>query len=230
MHDRTDWTTQGNQGRVDLTRVMAGPYATLMLGDMGADVIKIERPGAGDDTRAWGPPWVEKEGAPRESGYFLSVNRNKRSITLDLKTDEGKDVLWKLIESADVLVENFSPGTMGRSVFDAETVHARKPRWSTARSPASVRPTRPRPDCLRSDHPGYERDDERHRTAGTTDEDGRADRRHRRRDAGGPCCRLGALPPSGPARGSTSTRPCRRTGRPPDIPGRDLLASGNVPR
>ncbi len=112
---------------VDLTRVMAGPYATLMLGDMGADVIKIERPGAGDDTRAWGPPWVEQEGAPRESGYFLSVNRNKRSISLDLKSDEGQEVLWKLIESADVLVENFSPGTMGRLGFDAETVMARKP-------------------------------------------------------------------------------------------------------
>lgn len=112
---------------VDLTRVMAGPYATLMLGDMGADVIKIERPGAGDDTRAWGPPWVEKEGVPRESGYFLSVNRNKRSITLDLKSEAGKEVLWKLIESGDVLVENFSPGTMARLGFDAETVMARKP-------------------------------------------------------------------------------------------------------
>jgi formyl-CoA transferase len=112
---------------VDLTRVMAGPYATLMLGDMGADVIKIERPGAGDDTRAWGPPWVEKEGVPRESGYFLSVNRNKRSITLDLKTEAGKEVLWKLIEGGDVLVENFSPGTMARLGFDAETVLARKP-------------------------------------------------------------------------------------------------------
>jgi crotonobetainyl-CoA:carnitine CoA-transferase CaiB-like acyl-CoA transferase len=112
---------------VDLTRVMAGPYGTLMLGDMGADVIKIERPGAGDDTRAWGPPWVESGDAPRESGYFLSVNRNKRSIVLDLKSDEGQEVLWKLIESADVVVENFSPGTMKRLGFDAETVLARKP-------------------------------------------------------------------------------------------------------
>ena len=112
---------------VDLTRVMAGPYATLMLGDMGANIIKVERPGAGDDTRAWGPPWVESEGVPRESGYFLSVNRNKRSIVLDLKSEAGKEALWKLIESADVLVENFSPGTMGRLGFDAETVLARKP-------------------------------------------------------------------------------------------------------
>jgi crotonobetainyl-CoA:carnitine CoA-transferase CaiB-like acyl-CoA transferase len=112
---------------IDLTRVMAGPYATLMLGDMGADVIKIERPGAGDDTRAWGPPWVKREGVPRESGYFLSVNRNKRSIALDLKSDEGQEVLWKLIESGDVLVENFSPGTMARLGFDAETVLARRP-------------------------------------------------------------------------------------------------------
>lgn len=112
---------------VDLTRVMAGPYCTMLLGDMGADVIKIERPDKGDDTRVWGPPFVERPGVPRESAYYLSVNRNKRSVTLDLKTEQGRDVLWKLIDSADVLVENFSPGTMERLGFGSATVMERKP-------------------------------------------------------------------------------------------------------
>ncbi|HET7056531.1 MAG TPA: CoA transferase, partial [Thermomicrobiales bacterium] len=76
---------------VDLTRVMTGPYCTMMLGDLGADVIKIELPGKGDDTRAWGPPFIHGEAA-----YYLSVNRNKRSIALDLKREAGKEALWKL--------------------------------------------------------------------------------------------------------------------------------------
>ncbi len=108
---------------VDLTRVMTGPFCTMMLGDMGADVIKIELPGTGDDTRAWGPPFIDGEAA-----YFLSVNRNKRSITLDLKSELGKAALWRLIDSADVLVENFSPGTMGRLGFGYDAVHARNPK------------------------------------------------------------------------------------------------------
>lgn len=112
---------------VDLTRVMSGPYCTMMLADMGADVIKIEQPGKGDDTRAWGPPWVDGSDGARESAYYLSVNRNKRGITLDLKSEQGKDVLWKLIERGDVLVENFSPGTMDRLGFGTEAVRARKP-------------------------------------------------------------------------------------------------------
>ncbi len=112
---------------VDLTRVMSGPYCTMMLGDMGADIIKVERPGVGDDTRIWGPPFVEQPGVERESAYFLSVNRNKRSIALDLKTEDGIEVLWKLIEQADVLVENFSPGTIARLGFSPEVVLERKP-------------------------------------------------------------------------------------------------------
>lgn len=108
---------------VDLTRVMTGPYCTMMLGDMGADVIKVEMPGSGDDTRAWGPPFI---GA--ESVYFLSVNRNKRSVALDLKSPLGKEALWRLIDSADVLVENFSPGTIARLGFGYEAVHTRNPR------------------------------------------------------------------------------------------------------
>ena len=112
---------------VDLTRVMSGPYCTMMLGDMGADVIKVELPGKGDDTRVWGPPFVERPGVPRESAYYLSVNRNKRSIEVDLKSDEGREILWKLIDSGDVLVENFSPGTMQRLGFGPDEVLARKP-------------------------------------------------------------------------------------------------------
>ena len=94
---------------VDLTRALAGPYCTLLLGDMGADVIKVELPGSGDETRQWGPPFVDGE-----SSYFMSVNRNKRSITLDLKSPAGQDALRRLATSADVLVENFRPGTLDR--------------------------------------------------------------------------------------------------------------------
>lgn len=107
---------------VDLTRVMTGPYCTMMLGDLGADVLKIELPGKGDDTRAWGPPFQEGE-----SSYYLSINRNKRSIALDLKRAGGRDALWRLIERADVLVENFSPGTCGRLGFDYDAVKERRP-------------------------------------------------------------------------------------------------------
>jgi crotonobetainyl-CoA:carnitine CoA-transferase CaiB-like acyl-CoA transferase len=107
---------------VDLTRVMVGPYCTMMLGDLGADVVKIELPGRGDDTRHWGPPFVESE-----SVYYLSVNRNKRSVALDLKHEAGKAALWRLIADADVLVENFSPGTVARLGFGYEAVKERNP-------------------------------------------------------------------------------------------------------
>jgi formyl-CoA transferase len=108
---------------VDLTRVMTGPYCTMMLGDLGADVVKVEMPGKGDDTRSWGPPFIEGE-----STYFLSINRNKRSIALDLKSEGGCAALWRLIERADVVVENFSPGTCARLGFGWEAVKARNPR------------------------------------------------------------------------------------------------------
>jgi formyl-CoA transferase len=107
---------------VDLTRVMTGPYCTMMLGDLGADVIKVEQPGKGDDTRHWGPPFIQGE-----ASYFLTVNRNKRSIAVDLKSKGGRDVLWKLIEDADVLVENFSPGTIDRLGFGHEEALRRNP-------------------------------------------------------------------------------------------------------
>ncbi len=107
---------------VDLTRVMAGPFCTMLLGDLGADVVKIERPGTGDDTRSWGPPFINGI-----SAYYLCVNRNKRSVTLDLKHPAGQEILWRLIERADVLVENFSPGTIERLGFGYERVRKRRP-------------------------------------------------------------------------------------------------------
>jgi crotonobetainyl-CoA:carnitine CoA-transferase CaiB-like acyl-CoA transferase len=107
---------------IDLTRVVAGPYCTMMLGDLGAEVIKIEQPGKGDDSRAFAPPYQGEEAA-----YFLSVNRNKKSIVLDLKGAEGREVLGRLIDSADVLVENFRPGVMDRLGFGYEAVKARRP-------------------------------------------------------------------------------------------------------
>src|SRR5438477_7805559 len=90
---------------LDASRVLAGPYAAMMLGDLGHDVVKIERPGEGDQTRAWGPPWQDGE-----SAYYLSVNRNKRSLTLNLKSPEGQEIFRKLAAQSDVLLENFRPG------------------------------------------------------------------------------------------------------------------------
>ncbi len=108
---------------VDLTRALAGPYCTLMLGDMGARVIKVETPAGGDDTRGWGPPFLGGE-----STYFMSVNRNKESLTLNLKDDRGREILGRLLARADVLVENFRPGIMDRLGFAYGVVHDRYPR------------------------------------------------------------------------------------------------------
>jgi crotonobetainyl-CoA:carnitine CoA-transferase CaiB-like acyl-CoA transferase len=108
---------------VDLTRVLSGPYCTMLLADMGARVIKIEHPGRGDDTRAWGPPFVGKE-----SAYFLSINRNKESVTLEFKTAEGGRILNQLISTADVVVENFRPGVMSRLGLDYARLAERHPR------------------------------------------------------------------------------------------------------
>ncbi len=98
---------------VDLTRVLGGPYCTMILSDHGADVIKVEPP-AGDEVRDWGPPFLEREDGARDASYFLGVNRNKRALALDLGREEGRAVLWRLLEGADVLVENFKPGAMER--------------------------------------------------------------------------------------------------------------------
>jgi crotonobetainyl-CoA:carnitine CoA-transferase CaiB-like acyl-CoA transferase len=94
---------------IDLSRALAGPHAGMMLGDMGARVIKVESPGSGDDTRGWGPPFVGPEDDPI-STYFLSCNRNKESVTLDLKSDDGRETLTRLVTHGDVLIENFRPG------------------------------------------------------------------------------------------------------------------------
>jgi formyl-CoA transferase len=104
---------------VDLTRALAGPYCTLLLADHGADVVKIEIPGSGDETREWAPPHMNGV-----SAYYLAINRNKRSVTCDLKTSEGKEILERLIERGDVLVENFSPGVMGRLGFPDDRIRA----------------------------------------------------------------------------------------------------------
>jgi crotonobetainyl-CoA:carnitine CoA-transferase CaiB-like acyl-CoA transferase len=130
---------------LDLTRVLSGPYCTMVLSDMGARVIKVEHPGKGDDTRHWGPPFV---GA--ESAYFLSVNRNKESVTLDFKHPQGRDVLHRLIAQADVVVENFKPGTMARAGFGWEALHAAHPRLIYA-SISGYGQTGPR-----RDEPGYD--------------------------------------------------------------------------
>ena len=110
---------------LDLTRALAGPHAAMMLADQGARVIKIESP-AGDDTRGWGPPFVGPEDA-RESTYFLCTNRNKESIVLDLKDDDDKEVLARLVARADVLMENFRVGVLDRLGFSAERLHAINP-------------------------------------------------------------------------------------------------------
>jgi len=107
---------------IDFTRVLSGPYCTMQLADLGARVIKIEQPPRGDDTRAWGPPFVNGE-----SAYFLSINRNKESLTLDLKNERASEIVSELLSRADVLVENFRPGTMGKLGLGYELVAARYP-------------------------------------------------------------------------------------------------------
>jgi formyl-CoA transferase len=112
---------------LDLSRVLTGPYAAMMLGDQGARVIKVERPDVGDDTREWGPPFVG-EGDQRESTYFLSTNRNKESLVLDLKDDGDKDTLAELVKRADVLIENFRGGVLDKLGFSVERLHELNPR------------------------------------------------------------------------------------------------------
>ncbi|HEY6366312.1 MAG TPA: CoA transferase [Candidatus Binatia bacterium] len=108
---------------LDFTRVLAGPYCTMFLGDLGAEVVKVEQPGVGDDTRGWGPPF-----AGGESAYFLCVNRNKKSITVDLKSKQGVALLRRLAGCADVLIENFRPGTMERLGLGEKDLRAANPR------------------------------------------------------------------------------------------------------
>src|SRR5437868_4953694 len=107
---------------VDLSRVLAGPYCTMMLGDLGATVIKVEQPGRGDDTRQFGPPYIAGE-----SAYYLGLNRNKQSILLDFSTAEGKERLLKLLSTATVLVENFRPGALERQGLGYEALRTINP-------------------------------------------------------------------------------------------------------
>jgi formyl-CoA transferase len=130
---------------VDLTRALAGPYCTMMLGDLGADVIKVERPGQGDDSRAWGPPF-----AGGESAYFLCTNRNKRSIELDLRAETGRETLRKLVAASDVLVENFKTGSLEKLGLGYEDLSQLNPRLIWA-SITGYGPTGP--DAAR---PGYD--------------------------------------------------------------------------
>lgn len=139
MTERDDTPTPGPGGHAgplagvvvtDLSRALAGPHATMMLGDLGATVIKVEVPPRGDDSRGWGPPFVQPAdpGAGRESTYFLSANRNKRSVVLDLKTPDGRDTLTELLRRSDVLVENFRPGVLDKLGFSAERLRELNPR------------------------------------------------------------------------------------------------------
>jgi crotonobetainyl-CoA:carnitine CoA-transferase CaiB-like acyl-CoA transferase len=107
---------------IDLSRILAGPFCTMLLGDLGAEVIKVEQPEVGDGSRQWGPPWVGSE-----SAYFLSINRNKKSLTINLKHPQGQEIIKRLISEADVLVENFLPGTLARFGLDYETLSAENP-------------------------------------------------------------------------------------------------------
>jgi crotonobetainyl-CoA:carnitine CoA-transferase CaiB-like acyl-CoA transferase len=108
---------------LDLTQILAGPYCTMVLGDLGADVVKVERPGGGDGTRQWGPPFVAGE-----SAYYLQVNRSKRSIALDLKHPDARAVVERLVASSDVVIENFLPGASRRYGLDPESVREINPR------------------------------------------------------------------------------------------------------
>ena len=116
---------------LDLSRVLAGPWCTQLLADLGAEVIKIERPGAGDDTRHWGPPWHERDGEP-VAAYFLSANRGKRSAAIDFARPEGADLVRRLAEKCDVVVENFKVGGLAKFGLDAATLRAADPRLIVA--------------------------------------------------------------------------------------------------
>ncbi|MDP6786205.1 MAG: CaiB/BaiF CoA-transferase family protein [Rhodospirillales bacterium] len=114
----------------DLSRILAGPTCTQIMGDLGAEVIKVERPGVGDDTRKWGPPYLkDKDGQDTaESAYYLAINRNKRSITLDITKPEGQELALRLIEQCDVLIENFKVGDLARRGLAYEQIRERFPR------------------------------------------------------------------------------------------------------
>ncbi|MCP5144415.1 MAG: CoA transferase [Gammaproteobacteria bacterium] len=132
MTDTTSTPRQGPLSHVrilDLGRIMAAPWTTQMFADLGADVIKIERPGAGDDTRSWGPPYLTASDGTktRESGYYLSVNRGKRSVTVDIALPEGQAIVRQLALTADIVIENFKVGALAKYGLDAQSMRQLKP-------------------------------------------------------------------------------------------------------
>lgn len=133
---------------LDLSRVLAGPYATMVLADLGADVLKVEHPERGDDTRHWGPPFAG-EGEARESAYFLAVNRNKRSVGVDLKTPEGLELVKKLATDADVVIENWRRGALAKIGLGYEALQESNPNLIYC----SITGFGPGPD---EDRPGYD--------------------------------------------------------------------------
>ena len=133
---------------LDMSRVLAGPWATQLLGDYGADVIKIERPNSGDDTRHWGPPWLGKDAG--ESAYFLSANRNKRSVTVNIASENGQELLRELVQKCDVLIENYKVGTLQRYGLGADEMLALNPRLIYCSISAFGQ------TGSRSDEPGYD--------------------------------------------------------------------------
>lgn len=137
---------------LDLSRVLAGPWATQLLADYGAEVVKIERPGRGDDTRQWGPPWLHepRDGPGRESAYFLATNRNKRSLTVDLASNDGQGLVRELAAKADVIVENFKAGTLGRWGLSPEVLRRENPGLIVCTISAFSR------DGSRASEPGYD--------------------------------------------------------------------------
>jgi crotonobetainyl-CoA:carnitine CoA-transferase CaiB-like acyl-CoA transferase len=137
---------------LDLSRVLAGPWASQLLADYGAEVIKVERPAGGDDTRGWGPPWLETPGdqADEDSAYFLSANRNKRSLTVNLASRAGQKIIRDLAAESDVLIENFKVGTLARFGLDFASLHAINPQLIFCSITAYGQ------TGSRSDQPGYD--------------------------------------------------------------------------
>ena len=146
---------------LDLTQIMAGPFCTMLLADMGADVIKVEKPGGGDDVRRMGPPFINGE-----SAAFLGINRNKRSIVVDLKDQRGVELVRSMAEKSDVLVQNFRPGTLDRMGLGYEQVRSLNPAlvYCTISGFGSTGPYAHRAR-VRFGDPRYERPDERKRSS-----------------------------------------------------------------
>jgi crotonobetainyl-CoA:carnitine CoA-transferase CaiB-like acyl-CoA transferase len=151
---------------LDLSRILAAPWAGQILADLGAEVIKVERPGVGDDTRSWGPPFLkDAEGRDTgEAGYYLAVNRGKRSITVSLEKPQGQKIVKELAARADIVLENYKAGTLARYGLDEASLRKVNPRLIYC-SATGFRSTA-RPAGLRLPDPGHGRPDERHRREG----------------------------------------------------------------